>query len=353
LKITYSIFCFLFLLPFLSGAQVSYHSLFNEGVILLNDGKYKEAIAKLDKALDHKNEVDNKYLIADGYVYRGYCSYKLENYSTAHKDVLKAIELKKEYAKPYYYQSLIYQAEKKYALSVASCDSGLVHKSGDASLLISKAKAYLQLKSYSKAREPLHFLLTIDPKSIPAFRFIASSYLRQKNYDSAVVYFSKALEIDPVDFISYYDRGISRSYTKDEEGAKNDIEYAMKLDTATKEIGYNNLGYFLKLEKGKYAEAITFFNEAIKLDPVFAYAFSNRGLAKFKLGDPEAALADLKQSLKLDKTNSYAYKNLAIIYFGTDKKSKGCECLKKAEELGYTEQYDDEVETLTKANCPK
>jgi tetratricopeptide (TPR) repeat protein len=353
LKIYKPIFYFLFLFPVFSNAQSGYNSLFNEGVILLNDGKYKEAIAKLDKALDLKNEVDNKYLIADGYIYRGYCAYKLENYSTAHKDVLKAIALKKEYTKPYYYQSLIYSAEKKYDLAIASCDSGLIHKPGDASLLVNKAKNYLQQKNYSKAREPLHFLLSSDPKNIPALRFIASSYLRQKIYDSSVVYFSKAIEIDPVDFISYYDRGISRSYTKDEEGAKNDIEYAMKLDTATKEIGYNNLGYFLKLEKGKYAEAIPFFNEAIKLDPVFAYAYSNRGLAKFKLGDPEAALADLKQSLKLDKTNSYAYKNLAIIYFGTDKKSKGCDCLKKADELGYSEQYDDEVETLTKANCPK
>src|SRR5688572_17707964 len=51
---------------------------------------------------------------------------------------------------------------------------------------------------------------------------------------------------------------------------------------------------------GKYKEAITAYNRAIKAAPKSEEAYNNRGLAYFKLGQNETALKDYDEALKLN-----------------------------------------------------
>jgi tetratricopeptide (TPR) repeat protein len=125
----------------------------------------------------------------------------------------------------------------------------------------------------------------------------------------------------------------------------------MKLDSSTKFVGYNNLGFFLKLEKKEYAAAKEYFDKSIELNPDFAYAYSNRGYSKLMLNDIKGAYKDLKKSISLDNTNSYAYKNLGLICLKDGKTKNACENFKKALELGYADRYDDEVDKMLKENC--
>jgi lipoprotein NlpI len=50
-------------------------------------------------------------------------------------------------------------------------------------------------------------------------------------------------------------------------------------------------------------------------------------------------------------TNSYAFKNRALVYFSTDKKELACLDLQKALELGFQEDYGDEVAKLLAEHC--
>ena len=50
-------------------------------------------------------------------------------------------------------------------------------------------------------------------------------------------------------------------------------------------------------DEGDYANALTFFEEALRLDPKFAKARYNRGNARLALGDAEGALADCDAAL--------------------------------------------------------
>jgi tetratricopeptide (TPR) repeat protein len=248
-------------------------------------------------------------------------------------------------------KTLVYLADQKYEDCLVWCNKGLEQKPGDDDLLFNKSEAYVGLKNYDEARKALFQMLENNPNNTQAMRYVASSFMLQKIWDSAVVHFTKAIDIDPLDYMSYFDRGISKSYTQDLDGATEDITKAMQLDTASKFVGYNNLGFYLKLEKKDYAGAIDFFNKAIEQKPDFAYAYSNRGFAKLNLNDIKGAYQDLKKSIALDNSNSYAFKNMGLICLKDGKVKQACENFKKAIKLGYTERYDDEVDKLLAEHC--
>lgn len=338
----------IFQIALLSKGQNNFNRYFNEAMEQISKENYNLGIEKLSKALEYKNEAKNNYKIADAYNFRGYCRFVLKNDEVALKDFDEAILVKQEYAKSYFLKSLVYLTQKKNEDCITWCDKGLQFKPKDEDLLLNKSKALYGLKKYDESNTILYSMLEGDPKNISVIRYIASNFQRKKLWDSSIVHFSKALEINPVDYISFYDRGISKSYKKDYEGAKVDIEKAIQLDSISKFVGYNNLGFFLKLEQNDFKGAIEYFDKAINLDPKFAYAYSNRGFAKFKLGDMKGAYRDIKKSIDLDKTNSYAFKNLALVYIADGKKSNACETLKKAKDLGYEEMYDEDVNALIK-----
>ncbi len=58
-----------------------------------------------------------------------------------------------------------------------------------------------------------------------------------------------------------------------------------------------------------YQDAITAYDEAIRLQPEFANAYVNRGLAKEKLGQHESAIMDYSSAIKIDPALAGAYNN--------------------------------------------
>ncbi len=52
-------------------------------------------------------------------------------------------------------------------------------------------------------------------------------------------------------------------------------------------------------DMGKYAEAIELYTKAIELDPGYWYAYNHRGLARWSLGDRDAAVRDYEKVAQL------------------------------------------------------
>jgi tetratricopeptide (TPR) repeat protein len=68
----------------------------------------------------------------------------------------------------------------------------------------------------------------------------------------------------------------------------------------------------------EYEKAIEDYNKAIELDPKFAIAYTNRGVAYDKLKEHEKAIEDFNKAIELDPKNVAMYLNLseAIIIMG-------------------------------------
>ncbi len=344
-----SVIIFLTLFTKLNG-QTNFEKNFNEAANLFDKKDHKGAIDKFSKAISYKEEASSKYKVAESFLYRGYCKYKLNKFKEAHADMAEALKIKPEFLKVYQLQADVFLEEKDHEGNIKNSDAGLKYRPTDRLLLFSKSYSLIMLKRFKEAIEVSRIVLNDDPGAIGAMKQIANCFLRLKQYDSADVYLNAVVKMNPVDIEAFYNLGISMSYQKDYDKARSFIEKAMSLDSTTTFVGYNNLGFFLKVEQGDYKGSLEYFDKAISLKPDFAFAYSNRGYAKLMLGDIKAAFKDVNRSLDLDNTNAYAYKNLGLIHLKDGNKKAACENFHKALSLGYADLYDDEVDKLIKEN---
>jgi len=156
---------------------------------------------------------------------------------------------------------------------------------------------------YTKAIE-------LDPEYALAYnnRGLAKYYL--KDYASTIKDYDRAIELNPEDAIAYNNRGIAKRKLKDYASAIKDYNRAIELDPEYA-IAYNNRGN-AKDDLGDYASAIKDYDRAIELNPEDAIAYNNRGLAKDDLGDYASAIKDYDRAIELNPEYADAYNNRGI-----------------------------------------
>lgn len=68
-----------------------------------------------------------------------------------------------------------------------------------------------------------------------------------------------------------------------------------------------------------WKNTLVLFNHAIRQSPDAAFAYNNRGIAKFSMGNIDGALTDYNQAITLNPQYSGAYYNRGIVYYNTGK----------------------------------
>jgi len=121
--------------------------------------------------------------------------------------------------------------------------------------------------------------------------------LNKRNFGSAIISFSMAIQLDPNSEKSYQARG----YCKDEllswKAARDDYNKALLIDP-------NYIDALLiratnKDNSGEHHEALIDYDKVIELQPENHLAYYNRGNAKFSLGDKAGACQDWTKSKRL------------------------------------------------------
>lgn len=333
-------------------AQKDFSYYFNSGQEKYEKGNYAEGANDFGLALKNRNIAKNDYQIANAYRGRALCKMKLKNYSSAISDMAFAIELKPEYSELYNTISLIHLESKEYDACKSWADKGLKLKPEFEELFLLKARACFEQKKFEEASQLLDTLLSkINGKNIEALSLLGTIKERKKDFNEGISVFSKIIDIDAQNHVAFYSRGICYARVKDFKQAKADITRGMELDSTEKWVGYNNIAFFIYFEQQDFAGAIPLFDDAIKMNPKFSYAYNNRGYAKLKLKDISGAKADVLKSLSLDKSNAYAYKTLAQVLIAEKKEKEACEKLYQAIKLGYSDEYDEDAENLIKEHC--
>ena len=77
---------------------------------------------------------------------------------------------------------------------------------------------------------------------------------------------------------------------------------------------YNQANEFLR--QNDYANALPFFEKAVKIDPEFVFAWDNIGVCYRRLGNYDKSLMAYRMSLKLDPKNLTALQNVPLAYVG-------------------------------------
>jgi tetratricopeptide (TPR) repeat protein len=130
-------------------------------------------------------------------------------------------------------------------------------------------------------------------------------YFRKDNqFDLAINSFTKAINLEPDNFLCYEHRGISLGEKCQYRESILDFTKAIHLNNKS-HGSYNNRGLsYYKLEM--FDKAIEDYNQAIRLEPDIDIFYSNRGLAYLYKNDNSKAIKDFDKALELDGSNEDA-----------------------------------------------
>lgn len=192
-----------------------------------------------------------------------------------------------------------------------------------------------------------------------SYVYKAFSLNGQGKYDSAILCFDKAIEIDSLDPASYTDRAKTYSYKKDYDKTIKDFNKVLELDSIGKqaEAAFYYLGR-IKMLIGKDEEAIKHFDKLLALVPTDYEGYFLRGTAKSNIMDIDGSIKDFDLAIKYNSNYMEAYANRGVQKINklptSDKIGKNdcledpCADLLKSQKMG-----DKSVEDMIYLYCKK
>lgn len=174
---------------------------------------------------------------------------------------LKAYELDPKHTKSMYRLAKFYKAISKKDSTKLFIDKGLEIVPNDINFLQLKANFSYTDKQYQLAIEQLRKLEKSNYRTKNIYDMFGMSYLKMKKYDSAKIYFEKALKIDFSDPVITY--RMAKLY-HEQDSLKKATFYAMRSVMGLKpdfDREYYLLG-ILQKEQGQLRQAVTNFEKA-------------------------------------------------------------------------------------------
>lgn len=196
-------------------------------------------------------------------------------------------------------------ANLEYAQAVNAAERAIDLATGEDETLLANAYAYVagglvsqqQPELYQDARVNAETAITVDPNNAFARYQMGRVFTYLGFYDLALEQFQFGLQVDP-DFTDLYI-----------------------------ELGYNSYA------NSRLAEAITWFNEAIKRDPTSASAYDGLAYMYLQLGEDVQAEANARKSVELNPNVARAHGRLGEAYMRTNKFDLAIEEFTKATTL--------------------
>jgi tetratricopeptide (TPR) repeat protein len=146
---------------------------------------------------------------------------------------------------------------------------------------------------------------------ILAYRAIAYHWLA--DYRRALLDYSQAIELDPKDAFSLFNRAQIYAYQGDLGHALTDYDRVLKLDPAAGNAHFNRGLIFLDI--GQFDRAIDDFTQAHALDPDDVWPLANRGLAYAWKKDRARAELDFGKAAQVEPSNKVLLHGQAVIEF--------------------------------------
>jgi len=148
-----------------------------------------------------------------------------------------------------------------------------------------------------------------------AYQVIGDSFMKKRDYDSAITAFSKAHDADPDNIGHVNSRGIAYSSKGDDEHALADYDLCLQM-RPNFASAYNNRGIIF-LRKLDFRRALDEFNAAIKFGPTSPSRYThlnNRARTETLLQQYDAALADFAEAQNLSPDGPQVPQNRCVTY---------------------------------------
>jgi protein O-GlcNAc transferase len=162
-----------------------------------------------------------------------------------------------------------------------------------------------QLGDYDSAIKYIKKAIELDAGFAEAYNNLGNVIRDKGLIDEAKTYYQKALQIDPNFAIAYNNLGNIYTEEKLSDQAMSSLRKALEINPHFAEA-YNNLGRLLT-EKGEHNEAISCYQKALQINPDSAEAYNNLGRLLAEKGEHDEAISCYQKALQINPDLAEAY----------------------------------------------
>ncbi len=185
---------------FLSTAQTNYEIYMTEASVLIQEGKHEEANEIIYKALDEYPDSAECYLQLGGNYYF------TQEFDLALISLNEALRLDPLKVEAYKYRGLSLHRMNKPAQAEVDYIKFLKMVPNDSLIMLKVGTSLYDQNKLEAAKIVLEKFETRNPEYVEVYFTLGAINALQKNLDSSVLNFSKAISINPTDFLGYYYR---------------------------------------------------------------------------------------------------------------------------------------------------
>jgi tetratricopeptide (TPR) repeat protein len=298
---------------YISYAPSSKAKSFEECTLLYNSKKYDACITCLSEYIKANPE-------SEAYRMRGMAYFNTEQYESAVKDFTEFLNKNKTNRTIYYQRGLAY--EKLGSIKEAEADFKRACDFG-----FDKACNHI---ATTLAGPSLSEGGTENRTANDWFK-IATDFVAKGDYENAVSFFNRTIELEPNMSEAYLYRGLAYRNMQKYKEALADYNKLLSIEPNSAPA-YNNRGV-VYWKQGKHKEALADYNKTISLAPNDYIVYNNRGVVYYEMGNYDSALADYSKAISLNPKFAQSYWNRAVSYLKINKKEDARKDFKSACDL--------------------
>lgn len=142
-----------------------------------------------------------------------------------------------------------------------------------------------------------------EPSASDYFNHAAQAY-GSARYEEAILYYNKAIELDPNDSELYIWRSYVNQALEQHNAVIDDLTKVIEIENSTRSY---EMRAKIWLGMKQYQKAFADYDKAIELQPDISYGYYNRAEAKFELAQYPEAITDFDKVLQIDPTDIRTY----------------------------------------------
>ena len=202
----------------------------------------------------------------------------------------------------------------------------------------------MQIQTHFRSIQNYSVKIENEPENGTLYFARGMDFMQIQDYENAIKDFNRAIELNPDMLVGYFARALLLT-------GKVEYDYQLSDRSAFSDMPNSNQFRFLDNVSGKpklpeisiksvkYDEILRDYEEIIRIDPDFIYAYYNRAEIFTIEKDYRAAIADYSKAIEIESQFAEAYFNRGISRLAIGETSEGLDDLRKAGELGIVQSY--------------
>lgn len=265
------------------------------GVIKAEKKDYYDALKNFDKAIQI-NCTNSDYFNA-----RGYVKTMIWDTLAALEDLNTSIGLSKTNVNAYYNRSVLWLNTKKYDKALQDCNNAISTKPGFYELYLLRGHIKLFMNDSLGAKSDFEFIIEKDSENLAAYYNLALFYHNKKNFELALNYYTKVINLNPYNSECYFNRAALFAENNHFAEAASDYTSVIRLNSK------NLFAYFYRAEIRQELKdihgAIDDYSTVISLFPMFYHAYYLRSMLYRDINNYKAYYNDKKMAENLMNSN--------------------------------------------------